>query len=318
MRHNAPSLVVMKKSASSNQNVKTKTAGGFGKTTSSSKSIGSKRGVLPSEDLAQRMLLESNGNVANAQSKFFNQKIIEMKNSEPQLYSEMQSVASKSSNGESESESSAQLRERLVEMTWDTVAAFLPKAGGTVDSVLEKKMIAIAQSCLHRPECSLLDVGCGTGSVLKFLDNSEYAAGEYHGIDISGNMIESAKSQHPGVLFEKTNFLQLPVGEGCKKYDTILFNGSIQFFVNQQEVIRRAKSLLHPAGRIVITHANGEEFVRQEQAGNRFLVPSLLPSTDFLEEVARKNGLVVMERNGTDSSLNDPASFYLQVLADSE
>eukprot|EP00960_Hanusia_phi_P031776 749481-Hanusia_phi.AAC.10 len=308
--------LMMKKSISTKQNSKVKTSSGFGKSASSSRAFGSKKQVLQSDDLAQRLLYESSGNVAQAQSKFFNQKIVEMRSCEPELYSEMQTIASNPSMENAGSEASARLRQHLVEITWDTVAAFLPEQGTVpIDSLLQKKMIAIARACIHKPGCTLLDVGCGAGSILKFLELCEHKAGDYHGIDVSGNMIQRAQAQHPDALFEKTNFLDLPVDAGCKMYDTILFNGSIQFFVNQEEIIKRAKSLLNPAGRIVITHANGEEFVRQEKAGNRFIVPSLLPSCSYLEEVASRCDLDVIEKEGLDPSLDDSSSFYLQILA---
>jgi len=46
----------------------------------------------------------------------------------------------------------------------------------------------------------ILDVGCGVGSLLGYLQ-SENAAGEYTGIDILPGMIEEARKRHPGARF---------------------------------------------------------------------------------------------------------------------
>ncbi len=71
---------------------------------------------------------------------------------------------------------------------------------------------------------SILDFGCGTGSLLKYLKIKKKFHGYYHGIDIAENMIISNKKFYKGknIKFTCQNILKKRIK---KKYDFIFVNG---------------------------------------------------------------------------------------------
>ena len=55
---------------------------------------------------------------------------------------------------------------------------------------------------------SILDVGCGLGDLVLFLNNNNHNVYRYHGIDISENLIDEAKNRYKNdssVNFSHTN-----------------------------------------------------------------------------------------------------------------
>ena len=98
-------------------------------------------------------------------------------------------------------------------------------------------------------------------------------------------------------------------------YDTILFNGSLQFFDRPLDAINDAASCLSVTpegkrrGRIVVSHAQGAEFVREEKQGNPATVPSKMP--DWKEVCALAKELKMKVTRPEDHHLE---SFYLVAL----
>ena len=99
------------------------------------------------------------------------------------------------------------------------------------------------------------------------------------------------------------------------QYDTILFNGSLQFFDRPLDAINDAASCLSVTpdgrrrGRIVISHAQGAEFVRQEKKGNPATVPSKMPDFDEVCALAQDLKMKVTSPEGHHFD-----SFYLVAL----
>jgi SAM-dependent methyltransferase len=88
---------------------------------------------------------------------------------------------------------------------------------------------------------SLLDVGCGQGDLLNFLNLNKINL-EYKGIDVSENMIKEAKNKHKNNLFENASLLDLP---DDLKYDMVLCVGvfSLKVFEKQQQIEYVKKSI---------------------------------------------------------------------------
>jgi cyclopropane fatty-acyl-phospholipid synthase-like methyltransferase len=68
---------------------------------------------------------------------------------------------------------------------------------------------------------SILDIGCGFADYYDFLE-SKYKNIEYHGVDLSSKMIETAKIKHPELTLELKNVFDNPPS---KKYDVVTANG---------------------------------------------------------------------------------------------
>lgn len=71
---------------------------------------------------------------------------------------------------------------------------------------------------------SVLDFGCGTGDLIKYLKIKKKFCGHYHGIDIAENMIVSNREHYKynNIKFSCQNILKNKIK---KKYDFIFING---------------------------------------------------------------------------------------------
>lgn len=102
-------------------------------------------------------------------------------------------------------------------------------------------------------EGSLLDIGCGTGKLIGFLESSNF---EIEGVDLSPSMVEYA-SQEAKSRGSKTEFHQGDMRhyKSDKKYDVVLsLHDSVNYLVNKQDVnafFATASSLLRPGGLLI-------------------------------------------------------------------
>ena len=195
--------------------------------------------------------------------------------------------------------------------TWDTVAAFLPmdyeRNKGRLDETLRRRLGVLGRLCVG----NTLDVGCGDGVIVPFLSTDKY-----RGIDMSSEMISLARAQHPQHFFEVSRF---PV-DCDESYDSVIFNGSLQFFPKAMETIQTACGMLKPGGRVIISHVQGANFVKQECRSNPNIAVSRLPEWPPL--LALPNVRVMLTEQAVQELLNesvhpndaDTGTFYLVVL----
>ena len=233
---------------------------------------------------AQSLLDRANGDLDAAQGMMFQDGIAALQAADPALYAKM---AAQQGGGAL----SADVHEKLVELTWDTVAAYMPAtaaAAGGPSSTVAKKLDLVAACCCAEAGGAVLDVGCGDGSTLPFLRGAGADDARYCGLDLSGRMIAAARAAHPAATIEQAGFFGAALAAPPRRYDCVLFNGSLQFFGDQQAALARAAALLEPEGaaRVVIAHVNGGAFVRDEAAGNPATVLSTMPSLDELAAIA--------------------------------
>lgn len=66
---------------------------------------------------------------------------------------------------------------------------------------------------------SVLDVGCGQGDLLTFMDRNKIVPSKYVGIDICQDMLDIAKQKHPQGNFQKQHILEMPDDD---KYDIVV------------------------------------------------------------------------------------------------
>jgi len=67
------------------------------------------------------------------------------------------------------------------------------------------------------PQGKVLDLGCGLGHLLIYLDEKKLSVESYHGIDVSPRMVEEAKKRF-GERFEVRDILEDPLPQ--ESYDT--------------------------------------------------------------------------------------------------
>ncbi len=97
-------------------------------------------------------------------------------------------------------------------------------------------------------DSSVLEIGCGTGSLLAKLKGSKKV-----GVDFSEKMISEAKSLHPKIDFFVKDAENLNLD---KKYDVVVLSGVIGYFDNITEVFESIKSVCHERTRILISYYN--------------------------------------------------------------
>lgn len=97
---------------------------------------------------------------------------------------------------------------------------------------------------------NILELGCGDGSILKFLPITH---NQYTGVDFSQSLLDILKSTLPNFTVHKmgaTEFLKKNLQEDNKKYDIIFSYGVLQYFEEQQlkELFLLQKNNLNPEG----------------------------------------------------------------------
>lgn len=93
----------------------------------------------------------------------------------------------------------------------------------------------------------LLDVGCGTGRIVKLLGDK---VSHYYGIDPNVERIEIAKKELPGLEFEIGYSEELPYEEN--KFNVIIFSMSWHMVKDFEQTLKEAKRVLKEDGILVI------------------------------------------------------------------
>lgn len=117
--------------------------------------------------------------------------------------------------------------------------------GSNTDDVilrLEKMLNIIKYDNIIVPKPSLLDVGCGYGAMLDYV-NEQGIKLNYTGVDVVDEMIKYARAKHPESTFFNKDVLQIDEGY----YDYIVCNGILTQKLNAsiREMDFFAKKLIH-------------------------------------------------------------------------
>lgn len=83
------------------------------------------------------------------------------------------------------------------------------------------KMLAVAEGELLNGATSLLDVGCGYGGLLAYLQHKGSAL-KYKGIDVAENMIDYARQKFPAHEFKVADVLNI---SSTQQFDYVVCNG---------------------------------------------------------------------------------------------
>lgn len=135
-----------------------------------------------------------------------------------------------------------------VRQTYDRLAAIYDQRWARYIRATTRATVA----CLHR--CSgerLLDLGCGTGALLRELVR-EGIPGRLAGVDLSLAMLARARANLPGVVSLTVGDAgELPWPEGA--LDVVVSISSLHYWPHPERALAEARRILRPGGRVVIT-----------------------------------------------------------------
>lgn len=96
----------------------------------------------------------------------------------------------------------------------------------------------------------IIDIGCGPGNSTGVL-KARFSKAQIFGADLSENMLETAKNNHPDIEFFKfdanSDFPKLDAS-----YDVVFSNACIQWIKNQENVIKNMFSIVAPGGILAV------------------------------------------------------------------
>ncbi len=99
----------------------------------------------------------------------------------------------------------------------------------------------------------LLDLGCGTGGVLRYAANRTNRESEFYGVDISSKMIEQARAKSQGygnLHFYVSRVEALPFDDDF--FDVVISTTAFHHFSNPEKTLREANRVLKPKGKLYI------------------------------------------------------------------
>jgi ubiquinone/menaquinone biosynthesis C-methylase UbiE len=101
-------------------------------------------------------------------------------------------------------------------------------------------------------EDRVLDVACGTGIVARVAKERLGANGHVVGVDLSPNMLATARTAAPDIDWREGNSAALPIAAG-ECFDVVVCQQGLQFMQDKLAAVREMKRATTPQGRIAIS-----------------------------------------------------------------
>lgn len=102
--------------------------------------------------------------------------------------------------------------------------------------------------CSFKPENKILDLGCGTGTTVKYLESYGVQA---TGIDIAENRLQQGQKKSPHLQLVYGDGHSLPFAESY--FDGVIAECSLSLMHDQAVVAREINRVLKPGGKLAIT-----------------------------------------------------------------
>lgn len=175
---------------------------------------------------------------------------------------------------------------------------------------VEKRTAAIVDLAQLRANDKVLDVGTGTGVLVRYFIEHGVPPESITGCDLSRQMLDEAQSRYPSANFVQSDIDELASDYG--PFDVAFFNGCFGNMYDPKATLRRTSTLLSPGGRIVISHPLGNNFLAGLKNNEPDLVLRLLPSRAELEQWGAE------ELNMNLALFQDSGDFYIAILEKAE
>eukprot|EP00871_Galdieria_phlegrea_P002969 jgi/Galph1/3673/GphlegSOOS_G2348.1 len=142
---------------------------------------------------------------------------------------------------------------------------------------IQDRMQQIAEQLLLRPQETIVDVGCGTGAMVPFIQ--QFVPLERIILcDCSQGMLDQARNRYPSCRTLLVDFMEIDKYIEAHSLDVVLFNAVFGNFIDPLAAMAMASKLIKKDGRIVISHPMGRGFVEKLHQQDEQMVPNLLPT----------------------------------------
>ncbi|MBC2397535.1 class I SAM-dependent methyltransferase [Clostridium tetanomorphum] len=148
----------------------------------------------------------------------------------------------------------------------------------------EEKLEKILNLSEVKENSNILDVGTGTGVLIKYLLKTSPM--KITAVDISENMIEVAKSKYKG---EKVEFIIKDINRyNDKNFDYIFLYSVYPHFKDKEATLRHLRKLLNKGGKIIIAHSDSKEKINKVHSRNEIVKEDKLPSVEVTARIMEK------------------------------
>lgn len=181
-----------------------------------------------------------------------------------------------------------------------SAAQYASAVGTTVTATFERPidralLDAFAEDCVAAGAAAVLDIGCGVGRVASYLHGKGLAV---RGLDVSPEMVATARSTHPHLSFDVAAMTELPVDDesiaAAVYWYSIIHTPPASLPGVWVELAR----VLSPGGQVLIGFQAGdnEEVQRQNAYGSATTLTWYRHDLDDVVRSVRDAGFVVQTR----------------------
>ncbi len=133
---------------------------------------------------------------------------------------------------------------------WDARAATFDDRCFDYFRCLQRRVVRLIEV---KPGIHFLDVGCGTGWAVRHVAGLVQGRGEFHGADLSANMIAKARANSVDLVnvhFHQANAERLPLEGGT--FDSIICTNSFHHYPDPFKALSEMARVLKVGGRVYI------------------------------------------------------------------